>query len=86
MAPGKHVLIAGGGTAGHVFPGLAVARELERRGWRASWTGRAGSMEERLVGAAGVDFHALPAKAVVGRGPLARLGAEVTGVDAAPGA
>ncbi len=66
-----HALVAGGGSGGHVFPGLAVGAELADRGWRVSWLGRAGGMEERLVGARGLDFHPLPARAVVGRGPLA---------------
>ncbi len=76
-----HALVAGGGSGGHVFPGLAVGAELAARGWRVSWLGRAGGMEERLVGARGLPFHALPARAVVGRGPLAaaRAGATLAG-------
>ena len=75
MASTPHALMAGGGTGGHVFPGLAVARELSELGWRVSWTGRAGEMEERLATSAGVDFHPLPARAVVGRGPAAKAAA-----------
>src|SRR5436309_9400673 len=63
-----HALLAGGGTGGHVFPALAVAEELTRRGWRVSFAGLAGGLEERLTGERGVPFHPLPAKPFLGRG------------------
>lgn len=66
------VVFSGGGTGGHVFPGLAVADELGRLGWRTAWIGRGGSFEQRLVAAAGLEFRALPARAFVDRGALAR--------------
>jgi UDP-N-acetylglucosamine--N-acetylmuramyl-(pentapeptide) pyrophosphoryl-undecaprenol N-acetylglucosamine transferase len=73
-----HVLLAGGGSGGHVFPALAVGDELRARGWRVSFVGVAGGMEERLAGERGVAFHGLPAKPLVGRGPLAKMGALAT--------
>lgn len=73
-----HVLMAGGGTGGHVFPALAVAAELERRGHRVSWAGRARSMEHKLVTAAGLDFHELPAHPWVGKGLVSKVGAAIT--------
>lgn len=78
MASSLHVLMAGGGTAGHVFPGVAVARALEARGWTVGWVGREASMEERLVKREGLDFHPLDARAVVGRGLMAKLQALFT--------
>ncbi len=44
----KNLLIAGGGTGGHVFPALAVAREWLRRGSEARSRG-AGEGERQVV-------------------------------------
>lgn len=66
-------VFAGGGSGGHVFPGLAVARELEERGWRAAWIGSRHGMESRLLEERGVEYHGLAARPVVGRGLFGRL-------------
>jgi UDP-N-acetylglucosamine--N-acetylmuramyl-(pentapeptide) pyrophosphoryl-undecaprenol N-acetylglucosamine transferase len=54
------VLIAAGGTAGHVVPSLAVAAELTARGAEVAFAGTAGRIEARLVPAAGYAFHTYP--------------------------
>lgn len=74
----KRVLLAGGGSGGHVFPALAVGEELRSRGWEIAATGSQHGIEARLYEARGVTFHPLPARPFVGRGPLARLGALAT--------
>jgi UDP-N-acetylglucosamine--N-acetylmuramyl-(pentapeptide) pyrophosphoryl-undecaprenol N-acetylglucosamine transferase len=51
------VLIAAGGTAGHVVPSLAVAAELSARGADVSFAGTAERIEARLVPAAGYPLH-----------------------------
>ena len=42
-------VLAGGGTGGHVFPGLAVARELRARGHTVRFIGTERGMESKLV-------------------------------------
>lgn len=53
------ILIAAGGTAGHINPALAIAAALKKRRPDAEihFAGRRGGMEYRLVTAAGYPFH-----------------------------
>jgi UDP-N-acetylglucosamine--N-acetylmuramyl-(pentapeptide) pyrophosphoryl-undecaprenol N-acetylglucosamine transferase len=56
--PNLRVLIAGGGTGGHIIPALAVARELvARRSAEILFVGTARGMESRLVPEAGFNLR-----------------------------
>jgi len=50
-------VMAGGGTGGHVIPGIAVARELAGRGHQPVFIGTRAGMEARLVPAAGFPIE-----------------------------
>jgi UDP-N-acetylglucosamine--N-acetylmuramyl-(pentapeptide) pyrophosphoryl-undecaprenol N-acetylglucosamine transferase len=60
-----NVVIAGGGTAGHVFPAIAVAERLRDAGHVIRFVGSPDGQEARLVPAAGFDFHAVSAQKMV---------------------
>lgn len=56
--PSLRVLIAGGGTGGHIIPALAVARALvERHGAEILFVGTPRGLESKLVPAAGFPLH-----------------------------
>ena len=49
MALVKSVVVMAGGTGGHVFPALAVARALQAQGVRIHWLGTRAGIEAELV-------------------------------------
>ncbi|MGN6379336.1 MAG: UDP-N-acetylglucosamine--N-acetylmuramyl-(pentapeptide) pyrophosphoryl-undecaprenol N-acetylglucosamine transferase [Gaiellales bacterium] len=61
------MLIAAGGTAGHVVPALAVADELSDRGAEVVFAGTADRIEARLVPAAGYPLHTFRVKGLTRR-------------------
>ncbi|CAG8998691.1 MAG: UDP-N-acetylglucosamine--N-acetylmuramyl-(pentapeptide) pyrophosphoryl-undecaprenol N-acetylglucosamine transferase [Candidatus Celerinatantimonas neptuna] len=70
-----HLLVMAGGTGGHVFPGLAVARLMRSQGWQVTWLGTATRMEADLVPKYGFDIEFLDIKGVRGNGLCRKLAA-----------
>lgn len=72
------VVVAAGGTAGHVVPAIAVADELRASGAEVSFLGTRERVEAELVPAAGYEIDFLEARGIDRRNPLraARAAAE----------
>ncbi len=65
-----NVIIAGGGTGGHLFPGIAVAREIERRypGSKILFVGAEQGIETRIVPKEGFELRTLSVGGIKGVG------------------
>ncbi len=78
----RRVLLAGGGTGGHLFPGLAVLEALEARlsGLEAHWVGTSRGLEARVVPSRGIPLHRLRVRPLKGRG----IGGGLRGLSVVP--
>ena len=80
----NRLLVAGGGTGGHVYPLLAVLEALRQEEGQVEvhYLGRSQSVEERLARAHGLEFRSIPAGVAAW---LARRPVVVCLPDMAPG-
>src|SRR5919108_3489265 len=67
------IVVAGGGTGGHLFPGIAVARELLRRrpDARVTFAGTSRGIESRVVPKEGFQLDVLRSAGLKGMSPMA---------------
>ena len=66
------IIIAGGGTGGHLFPGIAIARELKKRCEEAHILFVVGrrKMERDIILKAGFEIRSIDVEGMVGKGLL----------------
>ncbi len=74
---GLGMIIAGGGTGGHLFPGIAVAEEFLRRDPenRILFIGTERGLEKKVLGGLGLPLRTIPVEGIKGRGALRIAGA-----------
>ncbi len=69
------IVIAGGGTGGHLYPGIAIAEELQRRwqGVRILFAGVGLPLERDIVGQHGFELIAIRSGGVIGKSLAGRV-------------
>jgi UDP-N-acetylglucosamine--N-acetylmuramyl-(pentapeptide) pyrophosphoryl-undecaprenol N-acetylglucosamine transferase len=72
-----NVIIAGGGTGGHLFPGIAIAEEFLRRnrGDRILFVGTNRGIEKRVLGNLGFSLQTIDVEGIKGKGWMKSLAA-----------
>lgn len=61
------IIIMAGGTGGHVFPALAVAKQLQQQNWQVSWLGTKAGLESTVVEAQGIAIDYLAVRGFRGK-------------------
>jgi UDP-N-acetylglucosamine--N-acetylmuramyl-(pentapeptide) pyrophosphoryl-undecaprenol N-acetylglucosamine transferase len=69
----RPILVMAGGTGGHVYPALAVARALQASSRKVIWLGTHGGLESRVVPAAGIDIEWISVKGLRRKGLIALI-------------
>lgn len=69
----QRVLIMAGGTGGHVFPGLAVAKYLREKQIEVHWLGTKAGLEAKLVPEEHIPLHIIKINGVRGKNKLTFL-------------
>lgn len=62
------VIIMAGGTGGHIYPALALAKALQQHHVEIEWLGTAAGLESRIIPSHGFTLHTLPIRGLRHKG------------------
>ena len=72
------ILMIAGGTGGHVFPALTIAKKFAEHGNDISWIGKLDSLEERIALEEGFHFFPIRAQGFLGKNFIEKIGSIFT--------
>ena len=55
----KHIILTGGGTAGHVTPNIALIPRLREKGYKISYIGSYEGIEKKLIEEMGIPYYGI---------------------------
>ncbi len=55
----KHIVLTGGGTAGHVTPNIALIPALQEQGYKISYIGSYNGIEKQLIEELGIPYYGI---------------------------
>ncbi len=61
MSNHPHIVLATGGSGGHIYPAIAVAKELLSKSYQVSFIGQAKGMEAQIIPQEGLNFYGVHA-------------------------
>lgn len=73
MTSNKKVLIMAGGTGGHIFPALSIARHLQSLGVEVEWLGTKKGMESDLIPQSDIPIHYISVSGLRGKSVLTKV-------------
>ena len=71
--PKPHLMVMAGGTGGHVYPALAVAKRLQESGTQITWLGTRKGLEARVVPNHNIELKWIEVEGLRGKGAIAWL-------------
>ena len=69
------IVIAGGGTGGHIFPAISIAEEIMRRSGdnEVLFVGTTNGMEKDLIPSLGFNLRIIKSRGIIGKGFMYKI-------------